>query len=296
LLDESFAKHVADNNKRIEANAEFEGLSAMTDGLTNLHTPLVNVLTGTPEGVILNKIVDCSDHCATGGTKDALFLVNEIWPVLEDTWPRCYDQSQGLFSTTQTWLCVCAKKNSTAREACANASEREKAECAREPHREEKRACLRENRPRESDRTYCKKERRPNADYDLFLFDGASSEQSAGEFLEHRAPWSTKVRCGMHLGHSFFDDVAKIPLVAQLIEDHTTLYDWFGATRHKIHAMFKKQSQAFNKGRHLAVIKGGESRMAHFFAAMHRDLRLKHVYRATVASSPYVGARVQSQG
>ena len=145
-------------------------------------------------------------------------------------------------------------------------------------------------------RTYCKKERRPNADYDLFLFDGASSEQSAGEFLEHRAPWSTKVRCGMHLGHSFFDDVAKIPLVAQLIEDHTTLYDWFGATRHKIHAMFKKQSQAFNKGRHLAVIKGGESRMAHFFAAMHRDLRLKHVYRATVASSPYVGARVQSQG
>jgi hypothetical protein len=123
LLDESFAKHVADNNKRIEANAEFEGLSAMTDGLTNLHTPLVNVLTGTPEGVILNKIVDCSDHCATGGTKDALFLVNEIWPVLEDTWPRCYDQSQGLFSTTQTWLCVCAKKNSTAREACANASE-----------------------------------------------------------------------------------------------------------------------------------------------------------------------------
>ena len=30
LLDESFAKHVADNNKRIEANAEFEGLAATT--------------------------------------------------------------------------------------------------------------------------------------------------------------------------------------------------------------------------------------------------------------------------
>ena len=44
----------------------------------NQHTPLVNVPTGKPEGVILGKIVDCYDHCATGSTKDALFLVNEI--------------------------------------------------------------------------------------------------------------------------------------------------------------------------------------------------------------------------
>ena len=50
----------------------------MPDGFTNLHTSLVNVLTGKPEGAILNKIVDCPDHCATGGTKGALFLANEI--------------------------------------------------------------------------------------------------------------------------------------------------------------------------------------------------------------------------
>ena len=37
----------------------------------------------TPEGAILNNIMDCSDHCATGGTNDARFLVNEIWPILE---------------------------------------------------------------------------------------------------------------------------------------------------------------------------------------------------------------------
>ena len=101
----------------------------------------------------------------------------------------------------------------------------------------EKRAYLRENRRRESGRKYGKKEGRPNADYDLFLLDGASSEQSAGEFLEHRAPWSTKVRYGIHLGHSLFDDIAKIPMVAQLIKDHTALYDWFGAMRHQVHAM-----------------------------------------------------------
>ena len=80
MLDESFAKHVANNKTRIGANAEFESLSAMTDGLTNQHTPLVNVLIGKPEGAILNKIVGRSDHCATGGTKVALFLVDEIWP------------------------------------------------------------------------------------------------------------------------------------------------------------------------------------------------------------------------
>ena len=36
LLEESFAKHVADNNERSEANAEFEGLSAMMGSLTDL--------------------------------------------------------------------------------------------------------------------------------------------------------------------------------------------------------------------------------------------------------------------
>ena len=100
----------------------------------------------------------------------------------------------------------------------------------------------------------------------------------------------------MHLGHSFFDEVAKIQFVARLIEDHTKLYDWFGATRNQVHAMLKKLSQAFNKGKHVAAIKGGESSMAHIFAALHHNLRLKDVYRVTPASSPYVGAIAQSQG
>ena len=151
--------------------------------------------------------------------------------------------------------------------------------------------------PRERTIKCGKKEGRPNAYYyELFMFDGASSVQSAGEFLEHRAPWSNQVRCGMHLGHSLFDEIAKIMLVAQLIKNHTTLCDWFGAMRHQVPDMLKKQSQVPNKGGHVAVIKGGESRMAHFFATLHCGLPLKGVYRTTVASSPYVGARVQSQG
>ena len=77
----------------------------------------------------------------------------------------------------------------------------------------------------------------------------------------------------MHLGHSFFDKVARIMFVAGIIEDHTTLYNWFGATRHQVHVMSKNQSQAFNKSRYIAVIKGGESSTAHFFTALHCDLR-----------------------
>ena len=63
----------------------------MTDALANLNTPLVNTLTGEPESSTLNKSVDCSGHCATGGTKDAYFLLHEIWPVLLETWLRCRD-------------------------------------------------------------------------------------------------------------------------------------------------------------------------------------------------------------
>ena len=98
--------------------------------------------------------------------------------------------------------------------------------------------------PREREIEYCKKERRPNTDDDFFLFDGASSEQNAGEFLEHRAASSTKVRCDMHLDHSFFDRVAKIPLAAELIEDHTPRYSWFSATHRQNPVAGVQQGQA----------------------------------------------------
>ena len=49
-----------------------------------------------------NTLENCSDHCATGGTKDASFLGNEIRSVLQVTWLRCYDQSQSVIFTTQT--------------------------------------------------------------------------------------------------------------------------------------------------------------------------------------------------
>ena len=101
---------------------------------------------------------------------------------------------------------------------------------------------------RERERKCGKKEGRPNADYDLFLLDGASSEQSAGEFLEHRAPWSTKVRCGMQLGYSRFNEVADIPSAAWFNEDHTKMYDWFGAMRHQVHAMLKKTVAGVQQG------------------------------------------------
>ena len=99
----------------------------------------------------------------------------------------------------------------------------------------------------------------------------------------------------MHLGHSFFDKVAKVQFVTGLIKNHVALYNWFDATRRQVHAIFNNQSQAFDKGGHVVVIKGGESCTAHFFAAQHSDLHMMPVYRARVALSPYVGARVQSQ-
>ena len=89
-------------------------------------------------------------------------------------------------------VCVRKRINSTPRETCANLSEREKTVCAREnrraktAERRKGRACTKTAERKE--RTYGKNKGQPNTDYDFFLFNGASSEQSAGEFLEHRAP------------------------------------------------------------------------------------------------------------
>ena len=100
MLDKSLANHVANNIRRIEANAEFEDLAAMTDGLTNPHTPLVNVLTGKPGGRHSQQDRGLIGPLREGWHQRRVILASEIWPVLEGTRGRCYDQSQSLLFTT----------------------------------------------------------------------------------------------------------------------------------------------------------------------------------------------------
>ena len=55
---------------------------------------------------------------------------------------------------------------------------------------------------------------------DIFFFDGASNVQAAGNLLELSYPGATTLHGAEHVAALFFSDVAKIPEVAQIIDEY----------------------------------------------------------------------------
>ena len=85
-----------------------------------------------------------------------------------------------------------------------------------------------------------------------------------------------------------FSDIAKIPEVKELLLKTKRMYRVFGSgSFHVPHAMFMKEAASGNNGRSVNLLRAVETRMAGYFYAMHRALRLKPALEATVHSTPW---------
>ena len=63
---------------------------------------------------------------------------------------------------------------------------------------------------------------------DIFMFDGVSNAQLAGEMLKIHYPNISVMRGVEHTAYSFFNDVSKIPVVNQIITAHRSIYNVLG--------------------------------------------------------------------
>lgn len=126
---------------------------------------------------------------------------------------------------------------------------------------------------------------------DTVFFDGASNVQKAGELLEVDFPMVTVLHGAEHVVSLFFADIAKkIPAVSTLIRRYKRLYGVFGSgAMHQPYAIFCKYSKMFNKGRHIGLLRAADTRMAGYFIALHRMLRLRSALEATVTSVDFSG-------
>ena len=130
---------------------------------------------------------------------------------------------------------------------------------------------------------------------DVFMFDGASNVQLAGELLKIHYP-NISVVCGVeHTVSLFFKDVSKIPVVNQMITAHKAIYNLFGSgIYHKPHYIFRSKSYEFHN-RDIGVFSGNDTRMAVYFVGMHRDLRMRKSLLATVSSAEFNTMTVNSK-
>jgi hypothetical protein len=91
----------------------------------------------------------------------------------------------------------------------------------------------------------------------------------------------------------FFADVARLPFLQFLIVNYRHVYRVFGSgSMHGPYAIFQKQAITFNGGQRLGLIRAADNRMAGYFTAFHRMLRLKPALEATIASAEFIGLKL----
>ena len=111
--------------------------------------------------------------------------------------------------------------------------------------------------------------------------------------MQARYPRITVGHGAEHVTSLFFSDVFnKIPAFAVLANFSKKIRNVFGSTRHILTAIFNKHSKKHNKGIRVGLIKVSECRMAGYFIALLRILRLKDALQATVTSTEFKELRV----
>lgn len=95
LLDLNYEQYIEDNMKKLCKDSAVYGLSLMGDGATVKKMPLLNILaSGFHLYSTVLEIVDCTEHMAAGGVKDARYIASlfvSYIEKLEDSQPNCVD-------------------------------------------------------------------------------------------------------------------------------------------------------------------------------------------------------------
>ena len=124
-----------------------------------------------------------------------------------------------------------------------------------------------------------------NTMLDCVFFDGAGDVQKAGRILAAINPRITVLHGAEHVVSLFCKDVAQLTPIKIVILKYKFLYRVFGSgSMHRPYAVFTKCAKEFNKGRKIGLLRPADTRMAGYFIALHRLLRLQKPLEAAQAS------------
>jgi hypothetical protein len=125
---------------------------------------------------------------------------------------------------------------------------------------------------------------------DLILFDGASNVQKGGQVTTAKYPRISVLHGAEHVVSLFFSDIAKVWQMKHFVNRYRLIYRIFGSgSTHAPYAMFRDQARMFNGGVKIGLIRAADTRMAGYFIAMNRMLRLRDPLLATINSVQFKG-------
>ena len=74
----------------------------------------------------------------------------------------------------------------------------------------------------------------------------------------------------------FFSDLAKVEQINVLIKIYKKVYSVIGSgSMHGPNSAFKREAKSYNDGKQIGLVRAADTRMAGYFMAMHRMLRLR---------------------
>ena len=129
------------------------------------------------------------------------------------------------------------------------------------------------------------------------FFYGAANVQKAGKILSVKYPRISVLYGAEHVVSLFFADLArKNHIISTTIMIYRKLYSIFGSgSHHSTHAVYRHLSDQHFNGNFVGLISAAETRMAVFFIAFARLLRVKNVMKLVINSHEYVNMCEKSQ-
>ena len=129
---------------------------------------------------------------------------------------------------------------------------------------------------------------------DLFLFDGASNVQKAGQLMAIDYPRTSCFHAAEHLMSLYLGDICSFQPVLLLCNFYKKVYGYFGGARHKLYAVFAKHTRAHNKlnGHSLQMFKMCKLRMAIVLYCFVRWCRVKDALLDTLCCTETIECNV----
>ena len=121
----------------------------------------------------------------------------------------------------------------------------------------------------------------------LTIFDGAKSIQNAGLLMSQKYHKITTLHGGEHVLALFFKDIFDLPELRPLVYVHKKLYRFFGGSKHKPHAIWRKESSRQNNGVSINILRVTDTRMGGLAIAWLRNFRLRPVFNSIMYSHEY---------
>lgn len=132
------------------------------------------------------------------------------------------------------------------------------------------------------------------SDVIIVVTDTCAQMKKAWGYVMDEFPWISAIPCIPHVTSLLLKDIAKIPAVAEVLQDESTVVGWFSNHQKPLAILRDKTKQLLGKS--LGLVKAGETRFGTHTLVGERLLELQTPIQQSIYDPDYVKEGYKGQG